>query len=317
MIVYSNGCSHTAGACVSRRETYPHAFMDYVTSPLGVKRADEWEYFILPHYNTIQHQEDILNHKGDHLLVFHAHHGKSNDKIYYETIDTILRMISIGKKPDYALIQWSGPNRKLFTSEPGNDDRDINSQIFSSTPHDYTEQGLYFEPFASKHTLQLMISLQDFLIKHDVEYVFIPYMELIQVPTMIELDSLDLTKLTVDPFKGHRNIFRYEGLSGDVHGHPNELGNYFILVQILRILNLEEFDKGMSFWSDWSIKKITNFWEYQGGRYSIVKKLWNKLEDATSSTISDLLDEFKELRILIRKENGDLEVHDEEHKKMI
>lgn len=305
MIVYSNGCSHTAGACVIREDTYPYMFMDYLTSPVGERNHNDWEYFILPHYTTLQHQEDIKNHLGDHLLVFHAHHGKANDKIYYETIDTVLRMIEVDKKPDYVLIQWSGPNRKVFTPVPGHVEDDINSQVMSANPHDNHERGVYFEPYASKHTLQLMLSLQDFLIKHDINYVFIPFMELIKTPIMIELNSLDLTKFTTDPFVGYRDTFRFKGLTGDVHGHPNELGNYFMLSDILKVLDLEEFDKGMSFYKNWSIKKITDFWTYEGGNYSIVKKLWNKLGDATYDRILKLLEEFKDLPIKQRSQyNG-------------
>ena len=92
---------------------------------------------------------------------------------------------------------------------------------------------IYFETYASKHTLQLMISLQDFLKKYGIEYVFIPYMELEKSPLQIETEVLDLNKFTTDPFVGHRNIFRFKGLACDEAGHPNELGNYFLLSKIL------------------------------------------------------------------------------------
>lgn len=297
MIVYSNGCSHTAGACLAKEYTYPYAFMDYVTSPPNVRNIDEYEYHITPHRTTMEQESDIHLHKGDHLLVFHAHHGKSNDRIYYETVDTILRMIRVGKKPDYALIQWSGPNRRLFTPCPSDNRYDIGSDIKCANPHDYTEYGLYFEPYASKHTLQLMISLQDFLIKHDIEYVFIPYMELEKCPLMVEFEHLDLSKFTDDPYDGHRNNFRLKGMACDEPGHPNEIGNYYILYKILEILNLEEFDKGLSYWtshpySPWNVE--SHIKTPAGHKEGILKKYWNKLGDGTKSDIK-LLDKFKNL----------------------
>ena len=287
MIVYSNGCSHTAGSCISRIKTYPYAFMDYVTSPIGKSNYKDWEHFIIPHKTTLEHEEIVKNHKGDHLLVFNAHHGKSNDKIYYETIDFVMRMIRVDKKPDYVFIQWSGPNRRVFTPNPCIDKESIQDQLYDATPWDYTENGVYFETYASKHTLQLMISLQDFLKKYGIRYVFIPYMELEKSPLQIETEVLDLNKFTTDPFIGHRNVFRFKGLACDEPGHPNELGNYFLLSKIFEILDLEEFDKGLSYWK-W------NMTEHLQRPYTIpnnpIKTFWDKLGDGISvSNIKKLI----------------------------
>lgn len=291
MIVYSNGCSHTAGACIRRTKTYPHAFMDYVATSIGEDNYLEWEHFIKPHKTTLEYEKLVENHKGDHLLVFNAHHGKSNDKIYYETIDFVMRMIRMDKKPDYVLIQWSGPNRRIFTPEPSNSRESIQDQVYDATPWDYTEKGIYFETYASKHTLQLMISLQDFLKKYGIQYVFIPYMELEKSPLQIETEVLDLSKFTTDPFVGHRNIFRFKGLACDEAGHPNELGNYFLLSKILEILDLEEFDKGMKYW-DWDIKQHMD--SHAGKKEGLLKRYWDKLGDGTILDLKNL-DKFKRL----------------------
>lgn len=279
MIVYSNGCSHTAGSCMHRTQTYPHAFMDYVTSILGDKNYLDWEIFVNTDKTTLEYENDVKNHNKDHLLVFNAHHGKSNDTIYYESIDFIMRMIRCDKKPDYVLIQWSGPNRRIYTERETTNLERIECEIRDATPHDGWENGLYYESYASKHTLQLMISLQDFLKKYGIQYVFIPYMELEKSPLQIETEVLDLTKFTTDPFIGHRNIFRFKGLACDEPGHPNELGNYFLLSKIFEILDLEEFDKGLSYWK-WNMR------EQLQRPYAIpnnpIKTFWDKLGDGIS-----------------------------------
>ena len=127
-------------------------------------------------------------------------------------------------------------------------------------------------------------------------------MELEKSLVQIETDSLDFSRFSTDPYEGYRDRFRFKGLSCDIHGHPNELGNYFIMSDILKILDLEEFDKGMTFYPKWSMSKMCDFWKYEGGRESIIKKLWNKLGDGTYDRVLSLLEEFKELNITQRKD---------------
>lgn len=247
MIVYVNGCSHSAGACVHITKTYPHMFMNSVVG------KDNYTDILLREKDKggVVYHSDLLDDVKDdeHLLVNQAFFGKSNDGIYFETIDFILRMESKGLKPDYVFVQWSSPNRKLITQFPIEESKhkfcDLTSNIAHVNPHDWKESGLLFEPYASKHTLQLMVSMQEFLKQRNIDYVFIPYMELINNKHLIELNLLDKSKLTTDLFEGHRNQFRKKSFVCDLHGHPDIIGNYFIYMKCLELLNMEMFIKGL------------------------------------------------------------------------
>lgn len=278
MIVYSNGCSHTAGACIVRQLTYPHAF---ISSLVGWNLYDE--VFVDSNSHDVI---DIMKSISDnpHQLIFQAHHGKSNDRIYFETIDSILRLIKMDKKPDYVLVQWSGPNRKVHIPYPY--ENNLYGGVLDANPHDYFENGIYWEPYASKHTLQLMISLQSFLKSYDIEYVFIPYMELVDNEWLIEMDLLDTSRCTTDVLKGHRNEFRKKCMVCDENGHPDILANDLIVSKILKILDLTEFEKGLAFYRSWSVKGTVSSDLY--GTLSYIRKFWNKLGDGALWELKDI-----------------------------
>ena len=56
-------------------------------------------------------------------------------------------------------------------------------------------------------------------------------------------------KLTTDLFKGHRNEFRKKTFVCDKSGHPDLLGNYILCLKCLEVLELEEFIKGLKYFS--------------------------------------------------------------------
>lgn len=288
MIVYVNGCSHSAGACVHITKTYPHMFMNSVVG------KDNYTDILLreKHKGGVVYHSDLLDGvKGDeHILVNQAFFGKSNDGIYFETIDFILRMESKGLKPDYVFVQWSSPNRKLITQFHMEDweERtkptkhkfcDLTSNIAHVNPHDdWGDAGLLFEPYASKHTLQLMVSMQEFLKQRNIDYIFIPYMELINNKHLIELDLLDKSKLTTDLFKGHRNEFRKRSFVCDTQGHPDILGNYFIYMKCLEMLGMEMFIKGLKqIGFSHTVYKQRN----HPSILKVAKQFWDTLGDAS------------------------------------
>lgn len=296
MITYANGCSHTAGACVDIDDTYPHMFMNFIVGKNNFKEIilrNKQDGGVVYHSNLLDEVE-----KDDNLVVNQAWFGKCNDRIYFETIDFILRMESKGLKPNYVLLQWSGPNRKAITpfhiedwapteAYLGHQHKfcDLTSNLHTANPHDNVQSGLYFEPYASKHTLQLMVSMQEFLKQRDIKYTFIPYMELINNKHLIELDLLDKSKLTTDLFKGHRNEFRKKTFVCDKSGHPDLLGNYILCLKCLEVLELEEFIKGLKY-----INFNSKLYKERGTPLVLkaAKQFWDSLGDASLEEINKL-----------------------------
>ena len=79
MIMYVNGCSHTAGHCVEREYTWPVLLSKYFK-------------------NT--------------KLTNDAKTGAANDYIFHKSLESINQLIQSNQKPDLVIIQWSGPNRR-------------------------------------------------------------------------------------------------------------------------------------------------------------------------------------------------------------
>tara|TARA_B100000530_G_scaffold328063_1_gene268497 strand:- start:365 stop:1249 length:885 start_codon:yes stop_codon:yes gene_type:complete len=239
MILFANGCSHTAGQCVQKPLTWP--FM--LSHSLINKEWDTHE----THYGQIHkatNPQSLVDKTKNQLFEF-SDHGKSNDMIYYETLHFLLSLEKENIKPDFVVIQWSGVNRRVH-SVPG--EKGIIDGLVFVNSHDNSKFGPWFEPYASKHTLQMMLHLQTYLKLNDIPYAFIPYMEVdTQNKYLIELDFLDESKCTISPKIGHRNEFRRKGLTCDTHGHPSLLGHYFITNKVLEILGCEELIKGLDF----------------------------------------------------------------------
>lgn len=255
MILYSNGCSHTA----VKENAAAHIFFDslWMTKKyheIGVcdlycnrVRMDHGEPFgnSKNDWKTIK---SALENKGA-LHFHHADHGKNNQRIFIETIDFVSKLINENKKPNFCIIQWSGPNRKLdfdYKSSYTYDYSEYNDMFTHSlnvNPHDYSKKGLLVEPFASKTTLQYMLMLQYFFVSYGIEYAFIPYMELQKDDILqAEYNLLDKSKLTANPFIGHRNNFRKRNLVIDFNGHPNLIAGNYLTEKLYEIFDLGEYD---------------------------------------------------------------------------
>jgi len=253
MILYTNGCSHSAGYELGTNSVWTRQLADTLWGDRN------WNYFDvnekLLDYNQPDDLEKLENWNKyftlNNTLVNQARPSKGNDSIYFESMDMVQRLILLDKKPDFVVIQWSGVNRKIFNLISSLKQLNPYNIIGTSNAHDFTEMGLYLEPYASKHTLQLMISLQKFLNENNIEYVFIPYMELYKSEWMVELEQLDLSRFTTDPFKGRRNEFRKKCLVVDIQGHPNWLGHDYLLQKILDMFGLGELWRGYQSYEEW------------------------------------------------------------------
>lgn len=264
-------------------------------SILGISNYDT----IISHYTNDKHTikdsfydeyfKKINNNKN--TLFFHSHTGKSNDKIFYESVNVIFESIKYNKKIDLAIIQWSGPNRRFQTVPSSNEDI---TKIVNINPHDFEKYGLKFEPFASNETIQYMLILQELYKKYNIEYVFVPYMELDS--DSIKLSNIksmiDESRLTCSLEIGHRNEIRKKGYSADFHGHPNIIGHYYIASKILDILEIGDslvgfFDYCNKTFSDFSMHRV-----YYMNDYKLIKENADLLGDADKSILKKLFPKF-------------------------
>ena len=308
MILYSNGCSHTA----VKENAAAHIFFDslWMTKryhEIGVSdfycnriRMEEGAKFE-DSKNDWKKIKSALENKGA-LHFHHADHGKNNQRIFIETIDFVSRLINENKKPDFCIIQWSGPNRKLdfnYESTYTYDYSEYNDTFTHSVnvnPHDYSDKGLLVEPFASKTTLQYMFMLQNFFVSYDIEYAFIPYMELQKDEFLqAEYNLLDKSKFTTNPFIGHRNNFRKRNLVTDFNGHPNLIAGNYLTEKLYEIFNLGEYDFSMSNGEE-STDKVEKFGRVFTWYKTTDKKIQrdiilhgNELEDGEDSVINKVV----------------------------
>lgn len=225
MIIYNNGCSHTK----TGEDFFSHGYFDIVCKELF---GNDYHSVTLERglYNYEKNKLLKLKLDSTNILFKHALSGKSNDLIFFETLNFIYTTLGTELKPNLIIIQWSGPNRR-FHSE-------LDGGIIDINPHDNTDLGIKFEPLATEQTLQYMITLQDICKLHNIEFIFIPYMELDEnvVKTSPITKQLNLDKFTTSLIDGHRNYFRKNGFAMDIQGHPNFYGIYELTKIILNIL---------------------------------------------------------------------------------
>lgn len=220
MVLYSIGCSHTYGHCLTDRSlVWSNIIMDKLS---GSYKKFGTEFCKLT--------SDSLVDVGD-VFVNDSVCGGGNDYIYHKTLENVSLLIKENKKPNYVFIQWSGPNRRQHCTPDGNG---VYVNLF-----DNVDLGVKFEPMASEHTLHYMFSLQEFLKNNNIKYYFFNYFGLDH--SIKNLNIYD--KIEFDSFLnfGFGENFLYEGLldfmvkkdfSCDGYGHPNEKGNYFIAKHI-------------------------------------------------------------------------------------
>lgn len=227
MIIYSNGCSHSADSGDFDGISYVNITANTIFNQLNYKTINLSPGF---HSTTKNFDFDKIDSNCNYLFK-HADHGKSNDLIFYETYNVISDAIKNNIKIDYAIIQLSGPNRRFATTPNGN--------FLNVNPHDNFELGIKFEPIASEQTLQFILILQDLFEKYNIRYCFIPYMEIDKDVFLNsnKVNLINLNKFTTKIEEGHRNEFRELGFTRDTQGHPNCYGHYELAKKTLLILN--------------------------------------------------------------------------------
>lgn len=232
MIVYTNGCSHTAGGCYKKRKySWPNLLMKSIM-------GDDL-YSINP--PDIKLKENILYNE--------SMHGAGNDYIFHKSLETISSLIQNGRKPNYVIIQWSGTNRRMHIYP----DR----FIFVGNPMDNMELGIKFEPYGSEHTIHYMFALQEYLKKNKIEYWFFNYMALYSsIINNSIFNELDLSRF-IDfgmgddvIFNGLIDFFKSKNMCCDEAGHPSHQGLHLIASEIgkrigVNIIDIDSFHKSI------------------------------------------------------------------------
>ena len=230
MILYSIGCSHTYGHCLENKElVWSNLIMkslinDYMSYGTGFKQL------------TSQSIQNV-----DNIFVNESICGAGNDYIFHKSLESISLLIDENKKPDYVMVQWSGPNRRQHCTP--------NRNIVYVNLHDNVEHGVKFEPMGSEHTLHYMFSLQEFLKKENINYIFFNYMGLeSSIKNLSIFKKIDFTNIINFGF-GDQLMFgglleqiKKMGFNCDEQGHPNENGNYYIANEISKKLGLTLVD---------------------------------------------------------------------------
>lgn len=212
MLIYVNGCSHTAENIIFNNDSSPFI----INSWAGVvfsRFSNKYELWL-------EFPEDL---NKENILFNEAKNGVGNDYIYHTTLESLTKLIKEGKTPDYVLIQWSGPNRRMYCDEDG--------KPWYVNLYDHTQYYVKFEPMASLHTIHYMYSIQEFLKQHKIKYLFIPYMALDEsvkktsIFELIDMDKVVDFNMGKDIFfKGAIDYIVKNGLNRDEQGHPNEKG---------------------------------------------------------------------------------------------
>jgi len=283
MIILTNGCSHTRGAC---RNCYEDSYASIVTKSLigtdyiqvTLREYSINSFTFTPIINLIKENPT----KDIHILL--ADYGKSNELIFFETLNILYQLDKHNIKIDFSIIQWTGPNRRVHS---------LFDKIIKVNPYDNYEYGVKFEPWASATTLQYILTIQNELEKRNINYCFVPYME-VHSDHNIDFnltEFLNLKRFTTHPFEGHRNDFRYRNLCCDVSGHPSLLGNYVLAGKVLDILGYP--DSILGFYDYFNKTKLgmsphLGLTDYVIDNKSIIQKLKGRLGDATKSELKKI-----------------------------
>jgi hypothetical protein len=223
MVIYSNGCSHTFGHCVDKKDVWVNLVMK--------KLVDEYVTF---DSNLSGFTNNLIKDENN-IYINESKCGAGNDYIFHKSLESISRLINYNKKPNYVFIQWSGPNRRMHCLP--------NGEIKFVNPQDNIEYQVKYEPMGSEHTIHYMFNLQEFLKKEKINYYYLNYMGLDRsVKDLSIYDRIDYTKI-IDFNHGSDIIFngllhdiKNNKMSCDELGHPNKEGNEFIANQILKRL---------------------------------------------------------------------------------
>jgi hypothetical protein len=208
MLIYVNGCSHTAENINFNTDSSPYLI-------------NSWAGVVLNKFD---------NKQG--ILINEARNGAGNDYIFHTTLEAVSKYIREGNTPSYVIIQWSGPNRRIHCNEDG--------ELLFVNLYDHTQYYVKFEPMASLQTIHYMYSIQEFLKQHKINYFFIPYMALDEsvkktsIFNLIDMDRVVDFNMGVDVlFKGVIDHILKNSLNRDAQGHPNEFGYQEIANKVL------------------------------------------------------------------------------------
>jgi hypothetical protein len=206
MLIYTNGCSHTATHSTAAYQTWPNAII-----------------------NEFEPTDFLINE---------AKIGASNDYIFHKSLESITKLIEENMKPTYVFIQWSGPNRRMHCEPDGT--------ILHINLFDNTELGIKFEPMASEQTIHYMFCLQEFLKQNKIEYRFFNYMGLDTSITKLsifsKLDFKNIINFKLGDSIIYDGLIKYvldNGLNIDKQGHPNSKGYLFIASHIMKEFGIE------------------------------------------------------------------------------
>jgi len=195
MILYTNGCSITHGYLVGFENSWANIF-------------------------SKNNNLDLIND---------SQCGVGNDFIFHKSLESITKLINKNKKPELAIIQWSGPNRRLHC--------DIDGNYYYVNLTDHIKYQPKYEPMASEHTLHYMFCLHSFLEKNNIPYLFFNYMDLDNSIKKLEIyNQIDWTKCI--PI--NRNLLMSKKYIHDNEGHPNLDGHYYIANEIVKKLNISD-----------------------------------------------------------------------------
>jgi len=230
MILLTNGCSHS----VPVKSEQKTEWSSKVSEKLGI---DDYVWMGLHDdffFNDRNLYLDTISKLPKNNFTFSlASSGKSNDCIYFETIETIERLIKLNKKPDLVLIQWSGPSRRI-TMDISDD------TIFCVTPEDIIENVAipHFEPLASELTIRYTSLLSDYLKIKNIDYRFLFYFN-IDNRCLNRDVLLDTTNYISFP-NGLIEYMKSNDLTWDTAGHPSKQGHEYISNLFLKNIKINK-----------------------------------------------------------------------------
>lgn len=243
MRILINGCSHSRlqyGVWVDKKNKkfhqpnseYGRSWIISLCENLGINTADSSNNIFSIQTNPIADidkktnlpfstiHEVLKSFKKKEMVLSIATDGKGNDSILMDTLSTLRYCKNNNIKIDYVLVQWSGPSRRLVSTDK--------EDLIYANPSENFEYGVNFEPSASVITLNYMIILQGYLKENNINYNFLNYFPLDKkiiklVPKIYR--ELDLTKFL--KYKNHHPIIggwidhiKNDKLAIDNDGHP-------------------------------------------------------------------------------------------------
>jgi hypothetical protein len=248
MIIYGNGCSHS-----KHTDTLQNGSSGfYLSEHFKLKNISTWNIFQWIQPVTFDKKLQSIYTEKDNFVLNVSNDGKSNDAIYFESVDNILKLIDNDCKPNLVTIQWSGPSRRMVmdTIMENHNKLDTTNEtnmdmfITNCNPNDHSHLLPHLDPLGSIQTLFFIYSMQEFLKKHKINYTFHCYMELsLEIKNHFIFDKIDTSKFVTF---SNEDYF-YEGWLPrmknkpnaiiDEQGHPSVLGKQYIAHRILQKLN--------------------------------------------------------------------------------